>query len=261
MTKVLEQMKVEQSSPLQPLEPEINFPQVPDWSALLGLGLWDQKQEDGGYGEDEFAKKTERIWCRWYKRFQLAMQRLIERNVTADLSKEQLLEILEIMERLPSLPKLAEKGAQEYENEIFNDWEVMTILKWRWDYGMSAHRVFGSIAEFEPVIVTGTEDEFDDVDLDATDPQEMCKWQLMCMISRLLPPHLETRTPKQAKPPQAIEEIQSPVTDIMMMVSDFESEEPTFTAPIQPALEMQASLTDRTTMCLAFRPKRDVIDG
>ena len=252
---MLEQMKVAQLNPSQSLEGEIIFPQFPDWSGFLRLGLWDQKQEIHDYGDGTFAVETERIWCRWYKRFQLAMQRLIERIVTADLTKEQMLEILGIMERLPSLPKLIEKGTEASENELFNDWEVMTILKWRWEYGMSAHRAFGSIAEFEPVILPGTEDQFDDVNLDATEPEEMCKWQLMCMISRLLPPDLPTRAPTLAKPRQVTEETQSPMTDIMMMVSDFESEEPTFTASMQPTREMQVSLTDCRTMCLAFRPK------
>lgn len=252
---MLEQMKVEQLRPLQSPEPEIVFPQLPDWSNFLRLGLWDQKQKIYDYGENAFIIETEHTWCRWYKRFQLAMQRLIERNVTADLTKEQMLEILAIMERLPSPPKLIGKGTEANKNEIFNDWDVMTMLKWRWEYGMSAHRAFGSIAEFEPVILPGTEDDFDDVDLDATDPQQMCKWQLMCMISRFMPPDPETRAPALAKPRQVTEELQSPVTDIMMMVSDFESETPTLTASIQPTREMQVSLTDCRTMCLAFRPR------
>lgn len=252
---MLEQMKVEQLSPSQSPESEIIFPQLPNWSNFLRLSIWDQNQKIYGYGENTFAIETERIWCRWYKRFQLAMQRLIERNVTADLTKEQMLEILGIMERLPSPPKLIGTGTDAFKNEIFNDWEVMTILKWRWDYGMSAHRAFSSIAEFEPVIVPGTEDDFDDVDLDATDPQEMCKWQLMCMISRFLPPDPETRAPALAKPRQVTEELQSPVTDIMMMVSDFESEEPKLAAPIRPTREMEVSMTGCKTMCLALRPR------
>ena len=253
--KMIEQMKVEQFSPSQSPESEIIFPQLPDWSGFLRLGPWDQRQKICGYGENTFAVETERIWCRWYKCFQLAMRRLIERNVTADLTKEQMLEILGIMERLPSPPKIMGKVMEAYENEIFNDWEVMTILKWRWDYGMSAHRAFGSIAEFEPVILPATEDEFDDVNLDATEPQEMCKWQLMCMISRFLPPDPETRAPALAKPRQVTEELQSPVTDIMMMVSDFESEEPKLAAQIRPTREMEVSMTGCKTMCLALRPK------
>ena len=254
---MLEQMKVEQLSPSQSPESEIIFPQLPDWSDFLRLGLWDQKQKIYDYGENAFAIETESIWCHWYKRFQLAMQRLIERNVTADLTKEQMLEILGIMQRLPSPPKLIGAGMEACENEIFNDWEVMTILTWRWDYGMSAHRIFGSIAEFEPVILPGTEDQFDDVNLDATEPQEMCKWQLICMISRFLPPDPETRAPAPAKPKQAIEELQSPVTDILMMVSDFESEEPKIAAPTRPTWEVEISMTGCKTMCLPLRPKHN----